>query len=85
VLTNYLTRPGFKTSEFLVALLTAVGAVVSWTQDYVSSGTGVKLSVGAGIAYVLSRGLAKYETRTTTTTATGATPVTPPPAPIQGG
>jgi hypothetical protein len=63
LLLNYLHRPGFKTSEFLVSVLAVVGSIVAWTQDYISSGTGTKLSVGAGLVYVLSRGLAKYEPR----------------------
>jgi hypothetical protein len=62
MLANYISRPGFKTSEFLVSVLTVVGAIVSATQSYISNPTGVKLSVGAGLAYVISRGLAKYET-----------------------
>lgn len=68
-----LNRPGFHTSEFVVTLLTVVGAVVAATQDYIASGTATRLSVAGAVAYVLSRGLAKYETR-------GTTAPTPPPA-----
>ena len=74
MLVNWLTRPGFKTSEFLITLLTAVGSVLAGTQDYVSPHTATILAAASGLAYAISRGLAKTETRTTTTT----TP-TPPP------
>lgn len=56
--------PGLRTSEFKVTVLTIVAAIVSALQDYVSDPTAVKLGIGASIAYILSRGLAKYESRT---------------------
>lgn len=58
-----LSRPGFKTSEFLVALLTAAGSVVAALLDYINSTEATQLSIVAAVAFVLSRGLAKYETR----------------------
>lgn len=57
------SRPGFRTSEFLVALLTAVGALVAALLDYIGSHDAGTLSVVAAVAFVVSRGLAKYETR----------------------
>jgi hypothetical protein len=58
-----LSRPGFHTSEFIVAVLTLAGSVVAALQDYITNGTATKLSVAGAVAYVLSRGLAKYEPR----------------------
>lgn len=66
--------PGLRTSEFKVAVLAVVGAILSATQDYITDPTATKLSVGAAVAYILSRGLAKYEQRTTTVSSP-----TPPP------
>jgi len=58
-----LGRPGFKTSEFLVAVLTLVGSIVSAAEDYISDPTAVKLSVAGALSYIVSRGLAKTEPR----------------------
>lgn len=58
-----LSRPGFRTSEFVVTVLVTVGAIVAALLDYVSDPTATKLSVAGAIAFVLSRGLAKYESR----------------------
>lgn len=66
-----MNRPGFRTSEFKVTLLVLAGSILSAWQDYIADPTAVKLSVGSAVAYILSRGLAKYENR-------GGT--TPPPA-----
>lgn len=68
-----LNRPGFRTSEFIVSVLVLVGSIIAALQDYVSDPTAVKLSVGGAVAFVLSRGLAKYEPR--------GTPPSPPPGP----
>lgn len=68
-----LNRPGFKTSEFLVSVLTLAGTIIATTQDYISSGTATHLTVYGAIAYILSRGLAKQEPRNT--------PPAPPPGP----
>jgi hypothetical protein len=56
-------RPGFKTSEFLVTVLTAISALVAASQDLISSGQATRLGVYGAIAYIVSRGLAKYEQR----------------------
>ena len=68
-----LTTPGSKSSEFLVMILNVVAQVILAGTDTLSSSTASKLGVVGVIAYVLSRGLAKYEARPT------GTP--PPPAP----
>ena len=74
-----LTTPGSRSSEFLVTILNViVQLILAWT-DTVSNGTATKLGVIGTIAYVLSRGLAKYETRTIA--APAAPPVTPPAPP----
>lgn len=59
------SRPGFRTSEFIVTLLTILGCIISAASDYISSGNAFKGSAAAAVAYVVSRGLAKYETRGT--------------------
>jgi hypothetical protein len=61
---NLLSRPGFHTSEWFVAVATLAWYVLNAWQDYTSTNASVKLSAPA-IAYVLSRGLAKYEGRNT--------------------
>jgi hypothetical protein len=59
------TRPGFHTSEFLVTLLTVLGCIISSAADYISTGNAFRGSAAAAVAYIVSRGLAKYETRGT--------------------
>ena len=73
-----LVTRGVRTSEFKVALLAVIGAIVSATQDYISNPTATKLSIGAAVAYILSRGLAKYETSTSSQAPPPASPPTPP-------
>ena len=58
-----LARPGFHTSEFLVALLTLLGSIIADAQGYITSTDATKLSVAGAVAYIVSRGLAKYEPR----------------------
>jgi hypothetical protein len=53
--------PGMRTSEFYLTVLTLIGSIVASGQDYISSSTATHLSVYGAIAYILSRGLAKYE------------------------
>ena len=67
-----LTRPGFHTSEFAVAVLNLIGQIVAASQGYVSDGTATKLTGAGAIGYIVSRGLAKYEPR-------GNPPAPPPP------
>ena len=63
-------HPGFHTSEWIVTLATIGWYILNAWQDWTSMNTGVKLSVPA-LAYIISRGLAKYEQR-------GPTPPVPP-------
>ena len=58
-----LARPGFRTSEFLVALANLIAQVVLAMNGTVSDGTATKYTLAGAIAYILSRGLAKYEPR----------------------
>lgn len=58
-----MNRPGFHTSEFAVAVLNLVGQIAAAMAGYIGDATAVKLSAGGAVAYVLSRGLAKYEQR----------------------
>ena len=63
-----LNTPGAKSSEFLVTVLNVLGQIVlAWTGT-LSDGTAVKYGVAGTIAYAISRGLAKYEQRSTTPT-----------------
>lgn len=73
-----LTTPGARSSEFLVAVLNVVAQVILAATETISNGTATKLGTLGSIAYILSRGFAKYETRT------GVPPTTvAPPAPPQ--
>lgn len=58
-----LTTPGSRSSEFLVTVLNVVVQLILALTDAISNGMAVKLGVVGTVAYVLSRGLAKYETR----------------------
>ena len=58
-----LSTPGAKSSEFLVTVLNVVAQVILAWADVISNGTAVQLGVVGTLAYVLSRGLAKYEHR----------------------
>lgn len=64
-----LSRPGVHTSEFAVALLTLIGSIVSAAQSYISSGSAVRYSIAGAVAYIVSRGLAKVEARTSSAAA----------------
>ena len=66
-----LTTPGSKSSEFLLTILNAIAQLVLALTDTLSAGTATKYGVAGAVAYAISRGLAKYETRP------GGTP--PPP------
>ena len=67
-----LTTPGSRSSEFLVTVLNVIVQLVLALTDAISTGTATRLGVIGTVAYVLSRGLAKYEGR-------GTTPAPPPP------
>lgn len=62
-----LTTPGTKTSEFLIMILNALAQLILALTNTLSGGTATKYGTIGAIAYVLSRGLAKYETRPTGT------------------
>ena len=56
-------RPGFRTSEFLSVLANVIVQVALAYNGTITDGTATKLSVAGAIAYIISRGLAKYEPR----------------------
>ena len=58
-----LTTPGSRSSEFLVAVLNVVAQVILAAAGTISDGTATKFSLAGAIAYIVSRGLAKYEQR----------------------
>jgi len=58
-----LRTPGSRSSEFLVTILNVIVQLVLALTDTINNGTATKLGVAGTIAYVVSRGLAKYETR----------------------
>lgn len=62
MLAGFFSRPGTRTSEFAVACLTVLWYVLNAWQDWTTTNAGIKLSAPA-IAYIVSRGLAKYEQR----------------------
>lgn len=64
MISQYFKTPGARSSEYFVTVLTVVWYVVNAWQDYVSTMGSVTLSAPA-IAYIVSRGLAKYEQRGT--------------------
>lgn len=57
------SRPGYRTSEFAVALLNLLGCIVAAGQGYIAGGTATRLGAAGALAYIVSRGLAKYEER----------------------
>lgn len=58
-----LTTPGSRSSEFLVTLLNAVAQLILAASGTISDGTATKYGLAGAVAYILSRGLAKYEQR----------------------
>ena len=71
-----LTTPGSRSSEFLVTILNVIVQLILALADVISNGTATKLGVIGTVAYVLSRGLAKYEGRP-------GVPTVPPQVPPQ--
>jgi hypothetical protein len=63
-----LNRPGFRSSEWMVAAVTAILNIVNSSTGWVSWKDAI-LPTLAAVGYVVSRGLAKTEARTTTTPA----------------
>lgn len=74
MITGALSTPGAKSSEFLVVVIlnTIAQIVLAWTGT-IADPTAAKLGTAGAIAYAISRGLAKYETRNQS-----STPPTPP-------
>ena len=73
-----LTTPGTRSSEFLVTVLIIVADVCLAWAGTIGDGTAAKYGLIGSVGYVISRGLAKYETRT----VPGPAPAPPaPPAP----
>jgi len=70
---NFFQRPGTRSSEFVVSILTVVWYIVNAAENYYSTSGAVKLSAPA-IAYIISRGLAKYEQRNETKPAADGSP-----------
>lgn len=66
-----LRTPGARSSEFLVAVLNVIAQVILAATNTVADGTATKFGLAGAVAYIISRGLAKYEGRGT---------VPPPPA-----
>lgn len=58
-----LTTPGSRSSEFLVTALNVLAQVILAAEGVVSNGTATKYGLAGAVAYVISRGLAKYENR----------------------
>ena len=67
-----LKTPGAKSSEFLVTVLNVLVQIVLAWNGTISDGTATKFSLAGAIAYIISRGLAKYEQRPTAAGGTGA-------------
>lgn len=59
-----LARPGFKSSEWMVALITAVLNIANSAGNWITLKQAIVASLPA-IGYVISRGLAKTEPRGT--------------------
>lgn len=76
-----LTTPGARSSEFLVTVLNIVAQLILAFTDAISSGTATKLGVAGTLAYVLSRGFAKYEGRPSVPQVPPAPPTTVAPPP----
>lgn len=71
-----LNRPGFKTSEFMVAVLNGAGQLALALNGTEANSTAAHYTVYGAIAFIISRGLAKYEARGTVVPA--------PPVPPAG-
>ena len=58
-----LTTPGSRSSEFLVTVLNVIAQIaLAWTGT-IPAGSAAKYGVAGTIAYIVARGLAKYEQR----------------------
>ena len=78
-----LTTPGTRSSEFLVTVLIIVADVCLAWAGTIGDGTAAKYGLIGSVGYVISRGLAKYETRTVPAPPPAPAPAPPvPPAPV---
>lgn len=55
--------PGMRSSEFKLFVLNVIGQIILDLRGTVTDGTAVKYSLVGAVAYIISRGLAKYEPR----------------------
>lgn len=76
-----LNRPGFKTSEFLISVLNAAGQLALALNGTETNSTAAHYTVYGAIAFIISRGLAKYEPRQTVVTHVVTTTPAPPAQP----
>jgi hypothetical protein len=60
-----LMTPGARSSEFLVTVLNVIAQIALAWSGTITDGTAAKYGLAGTVAYVLSRGLAKYEQRGT--------------------
>jgi hypothetical protein len=58
-----LVTPGVRTSEFKLAALNVLGQLVLAWKGTTTDATAVKYSLAGVVAYIVARGLAKTETR----------------------
>ncbi len=77
-----LITPGTKSSEFLVTVLIIVADVCLAWAGTIGDGTAAKYGLIGSVGYVISRGLAKYETRPVPPAPSVSSPV-PEQAPAQ--
>ena len=75
-----LTTPGTRSSEFLVTVLIIVADVCLAWAGTIGDGTAAKYGLIGSVGYVISRGLAKYETRTVPAQPAPPAPPQPPVA-----
>lgn len=62
MLKNIINRPGFQSSEWWVAIVTAALNLANSSAGWVTYKQAIPPTLAA-VAYVVSRGLAKYEPR----------------------
>ena len=75
VTTPVTLKPGYKTTELLVTVLTSVGLILSAAADWLPPRYAAWGTTLAAIGYAISRGLAKMNP------PKSVEPVTPAPAP----
>ena len=77
-------KPGYKTTEFIVAVLTIIGEVVASAANWLPARYAAIAAAVSAAAYALSRGMAKTPVivagPTTPAPASQPTTVAPPPA-----